>query len=883
MSSRPGDSAEWRAEAEQMLAEADRLVRPEDRAARLVDVGDLYRDRAGSAMQASEYYFQAVAVHPKEPQAALSRLVRLARDTGDVGVTANLVAGLSRAGQWEDVVTVLVRQADATTAAEERVGLLLEAARTCLVRLGDRVQARRYLLSAARDTPADTRDEVLDRLRAYLDEHAVDDEAARVAARLETDAGRPLAAIGLLTRCAAHHTVMATKASLLLDAGILCADRAARPTDALSHLYEARVLDATLSEQVETRLDAVVARWGHVVEVLDQAVSFYDRMQQPEKVHAALAQRLETLDGAERARRLLELAEHAEYQLVEPGRAFELYKLGLEEGEGDGSAFAAGMRRVGAEGVPGAVDAMTELFGRLGLWRALVHVFDDEAALAVENEDRARLLHRAGEVLENQLDDLEAATKRYLKAFKLRPRDGHHLAAGERVYRRRGDWKMVDRLLELQIQVATDPDVRGRLLIEQSRIRHRDLGAHLAAYDAVHAADAVDHEAALAALADLVSDDEAFVAIERGLRKRAAEEGATEASRLLLELAAIQLDQRGRADLAIAAIREACDLSPGDAELFARVAALYEEAGDDEGIARWLAEAAHRPIPADARLAALRRAGALLTLQHDFAAARDAWRHALDLEPKSPELLGAAILAARAVDDPAGIEALLDEALAGRFGGGPPDAGTRHDWLRELAAARVDLGERASAAESYRTLLAEVPLDPDALGFLRRWHEQREAWESLRSLLETVAEARREVSGEPDVDLIRELAFVAEKRLGDARLAAVYLRPLLDHPEAGEEARAELHRLYEQAGDREGEVGLLELELEEAEATGDRVELAGRLVALAELEPRDDSAAVRGLRVLAELSEDAPPSLERVIRLIGVQRVAVRRLVELIV
>ncbi len=863
MSSRPGDSSEWRAEAEQMLAEADRLVRPEDRATRLVDVGDLYRDSVGSAVQASEYYFQAVAVHPKDPQDALSRLARLARDTGDVGVTANLVAGLSRAGHWEDVVTVLVRQADATTAAEERVGLLLEAARTCLVRLGDRVQARRYLLNAARDTPADTRDEVLDRLRAYLDEHAVDDEAARVAARLETDAGRPLAAIGLLTRCAAHHTVMATKASLLLDAGILCADRAARPTDALSHLFEARVLDADLSAQVETRMDAVVARWGHVAEVLDQAVNLYGRAQQPEKVHAALARRLETLGGAERARLVLELAEHAEYQLVEPGRAFELYKVGLEEGEGELIAFAAGMRRVGAEGVPGAVEAMTELFGRLGLWRALVHVFDDEAALAVENEDRARLLHRAGEVLENHLEDLEAATKRYLKAFKLCPRDPHHLAAGERVYRRRGDWKMVNRLLGLQIQVAGDPDVRGRLLIEQSRVRHRDLAAHLSAYEAVHAAVALDHEAALTVLADLVADDDAFVAIERGLRKRAADEGATEASRLLLELAALQLDLRDRADLAIAAMREACDLSPADAELFERVAALYEEAGDEAGVARWLAEAAHRPIPADVRLDALRRAAVLLAAQNELAASRDAWRHALDLEPENAELLEAAILAARAVDEPGPLEALLDEALAGRVGGGPPDAETRLDWLRDVAAARVALGERAAAAESYRSLLAEAPLEPDALAFLRRWHEQREAWEALRSLLETVAEARREASGETDVDLIREVAFVAEERLGDARLAAVYLRPLLDHPEAGAEARSELHRLYEQAGDREGEVGLLELELAEAEATSDRAELAERLVEIAEQSPRDDAAAIRGLRVLAELAEDSAASLER--------------------
>ncbi len=863
MSSRPGDSAEWRSEVEQMLAEADRYVRPEERATRLTDVGDLYRDRAGSPAQASEYYFQAVAVHPDAPQHALSRLAQLARDTGDVGVTANLVAGLSHAGQWEDVVTVLVRQSEATTGPEERVGLLLEAARTCLVRLGDRVRARRHLLSAARDTPASTRDDVLDRLRAYLDEHPADDDAARVAARLETDAGRPLAGVGVLTRCAATHTVTATKASLFFDAAILCADRAARPTDACAHLYEARVLDAELAEQVEARMDDVVTRWGHVAEVLDQAGAIYERLGQPERVHAIRARQLEAVSGEERARRLLALAEHAEYQLVDPGRAFELYRLGLHEGHGQLAAFAAGMRRVGAEGVPGAVAAMTDLFGRLGLWRALACVYDDEAALAVEDEERADLLHRAGEVLENHLEDLEGATKRYLKAFKLRPRDARHLAAGERVYRRRGDWKMVDRLLGLQLQVAGDPGVSARLLVEQGRLRHRKLGAHLGAYDSTRAALGHDPEGAFGALRDLVAGDEAFAVIERGLRKRAAEEGATEASRILLELAALHLDIRGRVDLAVAAVREACDLSPADAELFARVGELHEANDDEAGLARWLAGAGHRPLPRAVRIGALRRAGELLGGQGELVAARDAWRGALRLQPGDAELLTGALDAARASDDPAAVGALLEEALAGRIGGEPPDAGQRLIWLRELAESRVGLGEVAGAAEAYRSLLAEAPLDEGALSFLRRWHEKRGAWESLRSLLETAADARREAAGEADLALVLELAELAEERLGDPRLASVYLRSLLEHPRADGDLRAKLRRLYEQAGDREGEVGLLELELDAAGDDDARRVTAERLVELASAVPRDEAAAVRGLRVLAALTDDVPQILDR--------------------
>ncbi|MCB9536411.1 MAG: hypothetical protein H6704_09110 [Myxococcales bacterium] len=52
--------------------------------------------------------------------------------------------------------------------------------------------------------------------------------------------------------------------------------------------------------------------------------------------------------------------------------------------------------------------------------------------------------------------------KHYLRAFKLQPRNSRYLAAGERLYRRRGDWVMVDRLLGLQVRVAADGPTRAR-------------------------------------------------------------------------------------------------------------------------------------------------------------------------------------------------------------------------------------------------------------------------------------------------------------------------------------------------------------------------------------------------------------------------------------
>ncbi|MCA9528183.1 MAG: hypothetical protein KC549_17975, partial [Myxococcales bacterium] len=516
------DMARVRARAAALVAEADRLVQPDERAARLTEVGDLYRDSAAST-QASEYYFQAVAVHPEAPNIALSRLAQLARETGEIAVTANLIAGLSHAGHWKDVVTVLTRQADSVHDSDERAGLLLEASRICSTRLNDFGRARTCLLSAARAAGQAVRPAVLERLEDHLRRNPADDAVAVAFARLLTTEGDPARAVKVMVKAARNALEKPRRAALLFDAAILCADKTRQPVEALVHLYEALTLDPDLQAQVQARLDAIQARWLHLAQVGDALEGIYTRLRLPERVQEVMEARLAIAAPEERPPLLQRLAEHAEYQLIEPERAFQLYRLGLEEGRGDLDAFAAGMRRAGAEGVAGAMDTMSTLFSRLARWRDLVDVLDGEASLQSSDADQAALLFRGGEILQTHLDDLEGAMQRYVKAFQLQPSNPRYLAAGERLYRRRKDWRMVDRLLGLQVQIAGEPDQHQRLLVEQARVRHRKLSDPVGAYQAVRQALAVGPmEPASNALRELVCDDRAFAVLERGLRDRAA-------------------------------------------------------------------------------------------------------------------------------------------------------------------------------------------------------------------------------------------------------------------------------------------------------------------------------------------------------------------------
>ena len=118
---------------------------------------------------------------------------------------------------------------------------------------------------------------------------------------------------------------------------------------------------------------------------------------------------------------LLRLAEHAEYALLEPTRAFDLYRRALGEGQGDLSVFATGLRRVAAEGVEGAFGVMAPLFEAAQLWSPLLATLEDEAALAVDELERAELFFRAGAVAERHLQDYERAMEHFLQAFKVAP------------------------------------------------------------------------------------------------------------------------------------------------------------------------------------------------------------------------------------------------------------------------------------------------------------------------------------------------------------------------------------------------------------------------------------------------------------------------------
>ncbi|HEX4460338.1 MAG TPA: hypothetical protein VIA18_20310, partial [Polyangia bacterium] len=116
------------------------------------------------------------------------------------------------------------------------------------------------------------------------------------------------------------------------------------------------------------------------------------------------------------------------------------------------------------------------------LWAA-AELYERAAAEAeagpAEPRLRASIDLELGALYENELGRIDQAMERYQRAFKLDPDNAHAIEAGRRIYRALGDWPMVVRLYEVELETASGRELRGSLLVSLGRTlaeRLRDFG-----------------------------------------------------------------------------------------------------------------------------------------------------------------------------------------------------------------------------------------------------------------------------------------------------------------------------------------------------------------------------------------------------------------------
>src|ERR1700761_5002605 len=92
---------------------------------------------------------------------------------------------------------------------------------------------------------------------------------------------------------------------------------------------------------------------------------------------------------------------------------------------------------------------------------------------------RAAIDLELGALYENELGRIDQAMARYQHAYKIDPDNAQAIEAGRRIYRALGDWPMVARLYEVELETASSREQRGTILVALGRTlaeRLRDFG-----------------------------------------------------------------------------------------------------------------------------------------------------------------------------------------------------------------------------------------------------------------------------------------------------------------------------------------------------------------------------------------------------------------------
>ncbi|MGZ3429339.1 MAG: hypothetical protein ACXVCV_21960, partial [Polyangia bacterium] len=431
-----------------------------------------------------------------------------------------------------------------------------------------------------------------------------------------------------------------------------------------------------------------------------------------------------------------------------------------------------------------------DLLGAVELYERAVAV---AAAGPAEPRLRASIDLELGSLYETELGRIDQAMASYERAFKIDPDNAHAIDAGRRVYRALGDWPMVARLYEVELETASNRDKRGEILVALGRLladKLKDWGQ--AAVRLEEAVRLRPHDAiAKEALASLyISPDFPTAPDDEAQLARAAQ--------LFVELA----DERAaRADLEgqISFLRRALGADPYHLEAATRLERAYVDARRPDELRRFYRQGA--PVP--------RRAVKLAELCID---AGDA-----------DEAVTALVEAGSEGDETALVVERLEELLTSQKKWAQI-AELREQLLGDLAGRdRADLlvdvathWQRAANGERFEASLLEAlaadPVHPDAYQLLAEHLTQKRDYSTLAGIAEQAVEAAP-LSDQPR--RLAELADLYEKKLGDIAMAADAWRraeALAPSPKGG----SELKRLMQKQERWASMTASLERELEAA-------------------------------------------------------------------
>jgi len=534
----------------------------------------------------------------------------------------------------------------------------------------------------------------------------------------------------------------------------------------------------------------------------------------------------------------------------------------LHEGPLDDAAAAAGYFRRAMALVPEAaavaLPSLDRLYQRLESWPELADVLRAQAE-AAGGADRVQLLYRLGRLGEERLSAPDRAAEAYETALAVDPGHLPSLQALEALYETAGRKEDLHRNLAAQGAVTLDAAAKERLLAKQAA-----LSAELERPEEAVAlwrellSVRPRHEAALAALEALLEQGEQWSELAAHLRLRlSASVDRREVARLNDKLGWVQGAKLGDRTQAIASYKAVLDSDPRNRRALEALRDIYAAQGDVES----LAGAYRRLVPlqedaAGVKQVRLELADVLLRAGQKTEAIEQAKR-AFDIEPHTPDDLvriEQVFGAAGAAGD--GVRAAEARAALLAAKGGPAEAVPA--WLAVADLWRGQKRPDAAAAALEKVLELDPGCRPAYLQ-LRELHAHGGNWRAFARACDAYAGQQKDPAEK--LAILKEVAGVHEKRLGQKEMAFLaWCRALAEGP-GDEEALAESERLARETQASEELAAVLEQVAEDSRGMV-RARLLLHLGALRDGVLDDAEGAEAAFRKALEADPASPEALD---------------------
>ncbi|UCH28466.1 MAG: tetratricopeptide repeat protein, partial [Myxococcales bacterium] len=463
------------------LAELANAAAADDahRAALIIRRAQLLESRQQRPDQAAELYETALQLDPRA-NIAVQALKRL-------------YYGQHR---WRDLIRTLEAEALLASDPALKASSLYRAARIHAEHLGNRDEAIRVLEQARSLRPDDPlilgelarHYESGQRLQALVEtleglSEATDDEAERLTytqriARLyEEELGDVDQAIAWHERAV---QLDPTSLSSLQGLSLLYRVRGAWPK-----LIDMCLQEARYTTDAQRRADSH-ARAAEIYEVklqaIDDAIDHYHRALNAMPDHATAFKALaRLLSDVHKPKELIQLYENALDRATGTRAVSYLFKIAqLYEDVLEEHALAAQTyKRVLQQDASNlaAVHAWQRSAARAHRPRELLEALDYEIELTVERDRLVALLHRAGEVLDEQLEDRDEAIARYRRALDKDPRHVPTLSSLGRLYYAAGRWNDLLEVYGQELRLTSAKARRVALLQKMAEISRDRLGS----------------------------------------------------------------------------------------------------------------------------------------------------------------------------------------------------------------------------------------------------------------------------------------------------------------------------------------------------------------------------------------------------------------------